>query len=210
MHCCTSQQHWNPHFLQVTPMRRRPPAPQNTTNNKPRASITQTSHHRPHTSTQTSSPSTNSVKLQLPVQPPAKMAKFPTDVAARFKRTTLSCAVDHVPDALLYKSTALETAFPASNPHETATSCTAKHNKQQAPRLNHANVTPSPTRINPNKQPLNKQRATAITCVTPRKDGQVPNRCRSKLKAHHTELRSRPCARYSFVQVHNIGNKSIS
>jgi hypothetical protein len=42
------------------------------------------------------------------LRPPAKIAKFSTDAAARYQRATLSWAVDHVPVALLYKSTILE------------------------------------------------------------------------------------------------------
>jgi hypothetical protein len=131
------------------------------------------------------------------------MAKFPTDVAAKYPRASLSCAVDHVPDALLNMSTTLEGEDPAVTPSD-SNLLHRKHNKQQAPRLKHANVTPSPTRISPNKQPLNKQRET-IVYVTSREDGHVPNRCRSKTLARHTELRSRPCARCTVVQIHNIG-----
>ena len=58
----------------------------------------------------------------------------------------------------------------------------------------------------PKQQPLNKQRQTAITCLTPRKDGHVPNRCRRKTITRHTELSSRPCARCTVVQVHSIGS----
>lgn len=44
----------------------------------------------------------------LDADPPANKATFPTDVAAKFPRATLSRAVDHVLVALLYTSTALE------------------------------------------------------------------------------------------------------
>jgi hypothetical protein len=80
------------------------------------------------------------------------MATFPTDVAASQERATLSCAVDHVPDALLYKSTALETSLSAMTPSD-GNLLHRKHNKQQAARLKHANVTPSPTLINTNSSP---------------------------------------------------------
>jgi hypothetical protein len=75
-----------------------------------------TDGHSPTLVNPNSSPSTNHVKLQLPPEPPAKMATFPTDVAARLERVSLSCAVDHVPDVMLYKSTALERKPPAVTP----------------------------------------------------------------------------------------------
>ena len=43
-----------------------------------------------------------------PGVPPAKMAKFPTETAAKPIRFVLSCAVDHVPVALLNTSTKSE------------------------------------------------------------------------------------------------------
>ncbi len=57
----------------------------------------------------------------------------------------------------------------------------------------------------PKQQPLVKQRQTEITSSTPSEDGHVPDRCRSKNPAPHTELRSRPCARCTVVQVHSVG-----
>ncbi len=61
----------------------------------------------------------------------------------------------------------------------------------------------------PKQQPLNKQREKAITYVTPSEDGHVPNKCRSKIRARHTELRSRPFARCPVVHVHDIGMSII-
>jgi hypothetical protein len=53
--------------------------------------------------------------MELPAHefPPAKMATFPTEAAAKSVRATLSRAVDHVPDALLYISTASNRTPPA-------------------------------------------------------------------------------------------------
>jgi hypothetical protein len=47
----------------------------------------------------------------LALQPPAKMAMFPTDAAASQPRAKLSRAVDHIPVVMLYKSTASEFAL---------------------------------------------------------------------------------------------------
>jgi hypothetical protein len=83
----------------VTLMRRQPPAPhtqpQSSNKHTPRTRIIhiQQIHHKPSV--------TQRKKQQIPVQPPAKMATFPTYVEASWPRATLSCAVDHVPDALL-------------------------------------------------------------------------------------------------------------
>jgi hypothetical protein len=132
------------------------------------------------------------------------MARFPTDVAASPQPCALSCAVDHVPDALLYKSTASEYPLPP-----------AMTPVRRQPPPPHTQQTTSPTpqprkhytiahTHQPNQLPFDKQREAAITYSTPREDGHVPNRCRSKTKARHTELRSRPCARCTVVQIRGI------
>ena len=104
----------------------------------------------------------------------------------------------------MYKSTALECPPPAVTlvrrhppaPHtQQPTSPTPQTRKHYSIDDNRQ----------PKQQPRNKQRKTAITCVTPREDGHVPNRCRGKTPARHTELSSRPCARCTVVQVHSIG-----
>ncbi len=46
---------------------------------------------------------------------------------------------------------------------------------------------------------------TSSTPLTPSEDGHVPNRYRRKSPASTTELRSRPRARCTVVQVHSIG-----
>ena len=123
------------------------------------------------------------------------MATFPTDVAARLSRATLSCAVDHVPDAPLYKSTALEGPVPLP-------AVTPIRRQSPAPQTQQTTSRTPQTRKRhtiahthqPKQQPLNKQRQTTITCATPREDGHVPNRGRRKIHAPYTELRSRPCA----------------
>jgi hypothetical protein len=129
------------------------------------------------------------------------MATFPTDVAAGPERPTLSCAVDQVPVAMLYKSTAFKCPLPAVTPvrrqplapqTQQTTSCTPQTRKR---------YTIAHTR-QPKQQPLNKQRQTEITCKTSREDGHVPNRCRPKTTARRTELRSRPGTRCTVVQVH--------
>jgi hypothetical protein len=45
---------------------------------------------------------------------------------------------------------------------------------------------------------------SGLTRLTTSKDGPVSNRCTCMTIARHTELSSRPCARYTVVQVHNI------
>jgi hypothetical protein len=50
--------------------------------------------------------------MRTTVRPPANMAMFPTDVAAKLERPTLSSAVDHLPELVLYMSTAFESISP--------------------------------------------------------------------------------------------------
>ncbi len=53
------------------------------------------------------------------------------------------------------------------------------------------------------------QKTGITSSVSSREDGQVTSRCGCKGCARQTELSSRPCARYTVVQVHSIGSSSI-
>jgi hypothetical protein len=67
------------------------------------------------------------------------MATLPTDVAASFHRPELSRAVDHAPDALLYKSTVLEILGSAVNliRRQPAAAQTPESTKQHTQQLQH-------------------------------------------------------------------------
>jgi hypothetical protein len=85
------------------------------------------------------------------------MAKFPTDVAERSERATLSRAVDHLPMALSYKSTSSEYPEAAVTliRRQPAAAQTQKSYKQLASNTHHPRkTTPKPSRT---------QRITAIT-----------------------------------------------
>jgi hypothetical protein len=134
------------------------------------------------------------------------MAIFPTDVAARQQRATLSRAVDHVPDALLYKSTSLEYPYTAvslircnllQSKREQTNGATSQTHTLHAQQLQHK------------QKPYTKHRKAAITSDTAREEGHVPNRCRCKIRAPHTKPSSRPGARFTVVKVHNIGTSII-
>ena len=99
--------------------------------------------------------------------------------------------MDHVPDALLYKSTALESP-PAVN---------VMRRQQHAEQFKN---------IKPNSRPSKQNRKSGITsCVTPCEDGHVPNRYGCDRCARHTELSSGPCARCTIVQVNSIGECAV-
>jgi hypothetical protein len=61
------------------------------------------------------------------------------------------------------------------------------------------------THNNSEANPFITRRKDAITCITSREDGHVPNRRYCKTRSRHTELSSRPCARCTVVHVHSIG-----
>ena len=79
-------------------------------------------------------------------------------------------------------------------PHETA-NCGRANTTNNKPHASNTKYYSIAHTRQPKQQPFDKQRENAITCdPSPREDGHVPNRCRCKRRARHTELSSRPCA----------------
>ena len=113
----------------------------------------------------------------------------------RAHRNTAWRAREHVHSIGIY--------ITCSDPHETATSCTAYTTKQQQ---THVSNTHHPRTTTPTQPLHTTTQKLQLPPWPPREDGHVPNRCRGKTIARHTELSSRPCARCTVVQVHSIGN----
>ena len=98
--------------------------------------------------------------MELPAHefPPAKMATFPTEAAAKSVRATLSRAVDHVLDALLYISTASNRTPPAvifMKQQAAAAQAQATTNKWPQTQITNSK--------NPQVQPFNTLRKIEIT-----------------------------------------------
>jgi hypothetical protein len=133
----------------------------------------------------------NVMKLPMASAPPAVVVKLKVAATFAFSATRSESSITN--DAPLYKSTALEKYPPPA--------VTPIRRQPPAPHTQQSNKPPQTRKRHtiarthqPKQQTLNKQRQTAITCLVkaPREDGHVPNRCRSKKIARHTEPSSRP------------------
>jgi hypothetical protein len=81
-------------------------------------------------------------------------------------RATLSLAVDHEPDVLLYKSTASEDVPPAVS---------IMRRQLAAPKKQAKTSKKTQTQVTNTQQHFNTQRKTRFTCVTPSEDSHVSN-----------------------------------
>jgi hypothetical protein len=105
--------------------------------------------------------------------------------------------VDHVPVALLYKSTALEGRAAVARMRE-STRSQGKHNHNTTTRANTQHARNQQKTTLPPPTPA-QQRTCAI--VAPSEQSHVPDRCSCNRTARHAELSRGPCSRCTVIQV---------